>query len=512
MGGLLKTLAVLLILLCVAVPSESIPETGIFMISKSLFLMPYGYYSQPIVVQGRGVQLYVGVNSSEPVDAYVLSSSQYDSFSSTGKSGSLFSSSGTTIWGKVDLGVAGEYYLVLLENQTLFPAIVTLSYATVPVSVHVLYSSAPAPVGVADYGVANSSGYLVPYRLSAREVLGQANISELKAYNPLFVSPYSASLQLNAVLVVNTTAGSQDYLLQNVVEFLTNASTFKLADNVWNITSPSSYVSDSKIRGKGAVATEPWVPPWARSTASVYSYVTGSAKYTLPISLLLETSVSDESGNVVIEFGATEDGSGGIYDVVRIAVGGLEGASLLVSGYSMTPVGNYYDAELVFGGGYGGEATEFTSMSSQLSLAYVLTNGTSVLPRSLYGFGSDTAESAYNLLTTCIHGQPEVQIGKPNLYLSFSKLDYPIPSPIKEAPEEKPVSPVFALDALLLSAALLFSLYLEAETRRWARGPFSAGKPLSGESPQVAPRGSCLVRRGGGQRVPLDIAMESFVS
>jgi len=464
-----KTIVLFLVLVSAALPGEALPEAG-FMISKSIFLMPYGYYSQPVTVGGKGVRLYVGVNSSEPVDLCVLSSGQYASFSSTGRSGTLFSSTGTAIWGRVDLGSAGQYYLVLVENQTLFPAIVTLGYATVPVSVHVLYSSPPAPVGVADFGVLNSSGYLIPYSVSAKEVLGQANISALRAYNPLFVSPYSASLQLNAVLVVNTTAGTQDYLVQNVAEFLTNESTMKLADNVWNITSPSSFMRGSRISGNGTVQTEPWVPPWARSAASVYSYVSASRKYSLPLSLLLETSVSSQDGYAVVEFWGTAGGSGGMYDAVRIAEEGLRSASLLVSGYSMTPVGNYYDAELVFGGGYGGEATEFTSMRASLSLAYVLTNGSSSIPRSLYGFGSDTAESAYNLVTTCVQGQPAVEVGTPNLDISFSELRYPVPTPIRQVQKRGTSSFLLTEDALLVTSALLFSAYLWVEPQRRAEG------------------------------------------
>lgn len=95
-----------------------------------------------------------------------------------------------------------------------------------------IYSSPPAPIGVADYGLVNSSGILLPYRVRATEVVGQANITALKAYNPLFISPYSASMQLNAVLQENTTSGQQDYLLQNVIQFQTNQSTLCFAENV----------------------------------------------------------------------------------------------------------------------------------------------------------------------------------------------------------------------------------------------------------------------------------------
>ncbi len=442
----------------------SLPQPD-FYLTRTVFLMPEGYYYQEISSEGNHVVLAVKVNSTEPIYALVMNSTQFSMFLNNGEQAYLFASSGTSISGKVRLGFPGGYYLVLISNETSFPAVVTVGYATVPVGVHVLYSSAPAPIGIADYGVMNSSGVLTPYAIDAEAIIGQANVSSLAAYNPLFPSPYVASLQLNAVLRVNTSGGFQDYLVQNVVEFFTNKKELRLADNVWNITSPYSYMSSSHVSGYGEVATQPWAPPWARAASSVYSYVTSNSSYSLPFIITLKTAVFRETAGVEVCFGAALDGVNSTYDRVLISESAPFNASLVVNGYSMTPVGNYYDAELVFGGGYGGEATEFTSMSSSLSMAYVLNNGSEVRPRSLFGFGSDTAESAYNLVTTCTSGTPQVRIGTPDLSKSFSFLSYPLPSmDVKSEPFREPQAPPLLQGIVLLILAIAFIAY---QSRRY---------------------------------------------
>ncbi|MGC8631023.1 MAG: thermopsin [Thermoprotei archaeon] len=442
-------------------------ETPTFFLTKTVFLTPYGYYSEGLQTLGKDVDLRLLVNSSEPLQVFVMNSSEFGQFSSTGHATSLFSYSGADISTQVTLGPPGKYYIVLVENNSAVPAIVTVGYATVPVSVHMIYSSPPAPIGVADYGLVNSSGILLPYRVRATEVVGQANITALKAYNPLFISPYSASMQLNAVLQENTTSGQQDYLLQNVIQFQTNQSTLRFADNVWNLTSPSSYMSSSRISGNGAVLTQAWVPPWGLASASLYSFSTGSQGYGLPLSATLEISTFVTQGKVALAFSYSLNGRKTVtYDRVLLTASKAINASIFVNGYSMTPVGNYYDAELVFGGGYDAEATDFTSMGASLSLSYVLSNGTQVRPRSLFGFGSDTAETAYGIKTVLVNGTPTVKAGKPNLAASFSKLTYRLPAlATQEALIVHPTLNVLPEELLLLGIAAIFITYQETQIK-----------------------------------------------
>ncbi|MGC8601540.1 MAG: thermopsin [Thermoprotei archaeon] len=399
-----------------------------FYITKTVFLMPQSYYYVRVHPEGKDVKLILKINSTEPVDVYVMGSAQIRGFLSGQPVSSLFSSSGISVSAQVNLMNDSDYYVLVSSSASVFPALVTISYATIPVGIHVLYGAAPAPVGIVDYGVMNSSKGLMPYVERIMAAIGQANISSMMAYNPLFPSPYAASLQLNLVLQVNTTAGQQDYLVQNVIEFNTKAGTFNLADNVWNLSSPTSFISSSAISGNGLVATEPWMPPWAVAARSVYLYTTRNLTYVLPLSVTLKTGLKPARGGVTLLFSSNVNGANYTYDRVHISASGVVAASFLVDGYSMTPVGNYYDAELVFGGGYGGEATQFTSMNASLSLVYMNAAGIFVRPPALYGFGSDTAESTYDLAMICPHGKPLVEIGNPNFVKSFTNLSYPIPS------------------------------------------------------------------------------------
>jgi len=64
---------------------------------------------------------------------------------------------------------------------------------------------------------------------------------------------------------------------------------------------------------------------------------------------------------------------------------------------SPDPAGTFYDAELVYGGQCYYESTTFAAIDSTLSMSYRTPNGDPVSPLSLYEFGSDTGEGAYNL-------------------------------------------------------------------------------------------------------------------
>jgi Thermopsin. len=94
----------------------------------------------------------------------------------------------------------------------------------------------------------------------------------------------------------------------------------------------------------------------------------------------------------------------------------VRSAYLLVDGYNLTNGQFYYDLELVFGGQSNGEYTYFNSMNASLGLQIVLRNGTIVTPNSLYTFGSDTEESADNLMVLFQNNSAWVLTGNNNFY------------------------------------------------------------------------------------------------
>ena len=271
-------------------------------------------------------------------------------------------------------------------------------------------------------------------------VLGFVNITSLLAYNSsarnLQVPLYGASLQLNVMLVANSTNGAYYFWLQNVADFITNESQFFFGDNVWNTTFPFSGVSN--ITGRGNVYSTN--TPLYHS--SYYAYSTNIMNYTLPLSFYLIINESYNISGVKVSFGYVILQNGKLlppnpvfYDNVFIPVSGIISASIVVANQTTpnitvgltTYIGNYLDAELVWGGFSNGEITTFIKMSSLLAL-YYMKDGNWVPFSEVYTYGLNTAESSTNLHVTIYkNGDAYVTIGKPDYGLLTSNFNPSIP-------------------------------------------------------------------------------------
>jgi thermopsin len=281
------------------------------------------------------------------------------------------------------------------------------------------YTSPPAPTGIADYGLYNYSstgGPIIPYTIMTDEVLGYANITSLLAYYQQAmeygVSPYSATLQLNVVLQVNTTNGTYAYWLQDVASFQTNESQVTFIDNIWNLTGSGSMLSSSAVSGNGTVAS-------AGQGNTFYYDVGPTYTYSFPFAFVLVINVSYTPNATYIWFGFEILQNGTpvsspqyyYYDEVEISQPGIVSAAIYITGNNYTPNGLYYDAELVWGGGGNGAPTQFVYLNSTLGLYYVNSSGNLTPMPSLYTFGSDTAESAYNVNDSLVNGVPNADAG-----------------------------------------------------------------------------------------------------
>ena len=396
----------------------------------SIVLQPDYNLPIPINISAYGFQLSFSVQSSVPLDIYVMNQGQYNTFERYGSVAYLYGFQTENISRTLGIGAPGNYYLVINNDISRSAADVNYSYGTIPVGIYTKYSGAPAPTGLADYGEEiNSAGYVVPYEVVTSGVLGQATINAIGAYNGSSADPYGASLQLNVMLQVNTTSGQYSYWLQDIADFTTNKNEMLINDNVWNASAQASSMISSITAGRGEVTL------WQQGDQYYYGYSTAATSYSLPLQLLLPISVSSSHNSITLTFGYQVNGGPRVtYDTVTITEpSSVINASILVSGYRMTPSGNYYDAELVFGGEENGEATTFTSMNSELMLFYRMPNGTYVSPYAAYEFGSDTAESAYNLQTVLQNGNAFVTIGSPDFssYIYWgAELNYtPPPQP-----------------------------------------------------------------------------------
>jgi len=376
---------------------------------RIIVVSPGFYLFSPVNVY-TGMNVTFSVYSNTSVNVYIMNGQQLSAFEQGLFSGYVYHTSGSTVSGSVGPLVRGIYYLVISNDIGKFSAAISYTLSTVPVNVYSIRSSLPAPVGIADYGVQNSSGIIKPYTERFSEIAGGATIYRIKAYNstpPPGVSPYSASLQLNSVLSVNTSSGTYYYWLQNVIMLNTNNDTMQFLNDLWNLSSKNSVLYSRDISGKGVLKLV--------GLDNVYIYGSSFRSYSLPMAAYLFIRISQSPDSVTVSYGYSRNTVNvNWYDNVTIKESGVKSAYMVVSGYSMDPRGTFFDSELIFGGGGNGEYAYFSEMNASLSMWYVLPNGSTEYPRALYGFGSDTVEMADDLSTEFVNGVPWVSTGGGN--------------------------------------------------------------------------------------------------
>jgi len=258
------------------------------------------------------------------------------------------------------------------------------------------------PIGITSYP-------LTP--ITTSELMGFFNITAMSAYNPSGESQFGvpnsgASLQFNAVLVVELTNGQrQYYFVQDVLQFMTNEEEFRTGDNVWNITASPSFLSNQTIVGNGMV--------YLSSEQYYYSYTTSFNSYSPPFAgyLVMKVYVSNgvahvDFGYVIIQNGSHHPPSVVWFDnVTIIPYGQVSNAYFEVSTNLIETSTAYYgeDAELVFAGYANFEWTQFSGLSASLAMVYWNGSAWIPLPR-LFDFGIDTAEGSVPNISVSVGG------------------------------------------------------------------------------------------------------------
>ncbi len=165
-----------------------------------------------------------------------------------------------------------------------------------------------------------------------------------------------------------------------------------------------------------------------------YFYAFGTNNYTysepFDIKLLLNESTLLGQG-VLVNIGMQVLRNGSIvtaqpvfwFDNITISDPHVQSSYYYVDGNDSTPIGTYYDTELVFGGEGNLEATSFSQMNATLGLYHLNSSSSQISPfPSYYSFGGDTGESADNLQVAYLgNGIGQISIGTPNYaYLGTS--------------------------------------------------------------------------------------------
>jgi hypothetical protein len=253
------------------------------------------------------------------------------------------------------------------------------------------YTHEPAPMGITDFGVGPGGS---PYYYNTTSFLGTVQINSLRVYGPYGTN---MSFQLNVNLQFNTSSGSFEYWIQDVLEVNTTLGSgqgeLSFWDNIWNQT--SSNLPPSTLKGNGLV------------TSGFYYDFAGALpgnSLTIPYPSTIQFKVVSynttyQSSKVPAVSFAYNDGYGWqTYDNVYFifATNLVYNSGFIVNGYNYAADGLFSDAEMVMGGPYNGYNTTIKQSNVNFSLDYY--NGHNYQSvRNAYNFGSDTAEALTNV-------------------------------------------------------------------------------------------------------------------
>jgi hypothetical protein len=268
------------------------------------------------------------------------------------------------------------------------------------------YQVAPAPMGLADYGLGPLGSN---YSVYTPDVLGTVTLAGYNATaGPMYedtgayywdglspnssVTPWQSGLQLNTVVsnVSYPGANNGSFWTQNVVDFSGNSIQF--IDNVWNFSSNAFALEPGTLYSYNGNPIYP-----------VFYYAFGpTLPVAYPMTLQLYNNASIIGGRTAVTFGYRVSEPTqvftGVYDTVVFNSQPTISTPLLtpdylVSGSNATPSGLLYDAELIFGGPGGGSNAVINALNGSMSLAYGA--GASWTPASAtYDYGSDTGETS----------------------------------------------------------------------------------------------------------------------
>ncbi len=260
------------------------------------------------------------------------------------------------------------------------------------------YTQAPAPMGIADYGVQNTNGTFENAILNTTALSGTINISKMSM---LYLDPYGTngfSVQLNAILHNVTLLGQSKYRFwtQNVIYYYNNTHTLVLIDFIDDF-SPYALPTQNFVYKHG--------PDAGLITSTYYfGYLEYLTNVSFPFNLTLSmySSVSPHGNdNLSMYYNListnTTSGklqkSGGEFDYIDFnsTYGQSSSYRAPVAGYE---IDQSNDAEFIIGGPGGGSTTTVYNLNATMSLQYLnSTKGQFEYVPDAYDAGSETGET-----------------------------------------------------------------------------------------------------------------------
>jgi len=427
--------AIVLLLLCVCIPVESSIGSQLtrqrpasfhdVSLSQSLSLQSNSYEYFEIDSFNNNTLLEIVATSDAPISTAVMNSTQLNIFENSQTSpisDSLWVYNGTSVQHPMVLP-NGQYFLVFYSEYNVN---IQYGYEVFP-NTPFSYGAPAYPLasGLAAFGIYNNSGVITPYEIKTNHLVGVANISSFSV-NTANASKYGdsvtgATLQLNAMLVVQDSSSPQKvYWVQEVPDFTTGASQVSFGDEIWNFTDLTGFLSNETITSTN-FQNGGFVYPPVNGSTYVYSYSANNVTYNLPLDfglLINATAVPGTGVMVQLGYHLLSNGSSSLapsttawFDNVTIVDPNVQSAYFDVAGNSTTPVGDFFDAELVFCGEGNLEPAYFTQLSAVLGLFYQNGSGALTSFPTYYSFSGDTGEAADNLVVGYSNGLAQVGTG-----------------------------------------------------------------------------------------------------
>lgn len=236
------------------------------------------------------------------------------------------------------------------------------------------YSTAPAPMGVADIGLRNGGGGPVGYVLTTLSAEGTVSLTDAQSAYLDGDGPDMFGLQFNSVLTNVTLFGNSSYEFwtQEFVSYTSSSGQLTFGDNLWNFSNLSGEISPNALAAHG---------PNGSLVAPVFYYAVGptfTIRYPFVVNFYLNATEIGERPAVYFNYtvsNATFRASGSFDDVVfnsslGVPAGPAPAAVFAIDGEAYDPVGLINDLELVIVGNGHGDTTTFFQIDGSLSIAY----------------------------------------------------------------------------------------------------------------------------------------------
>lgn len=282
---------------------------------------------------------------------------------------------------------------------------------------------APAPLGVADYGLTNFSGTITPGVVSTPSVHGTYTPVIMNGLSADVSGPDEYGVQLNAVLNNVQLFGTPGYQFwtQNVVDYSTYSHQLFFVSNIWNFSARGGEITPNIFYQIG---------PNATVAAPSYYYGLGgpiTISYPFVLNLYLNSTVIAGRDAVFFNFtlgntpfGGTQFYAGSYdYAIFSSTVSGGAAAptpAYVANGLAYNPIGLTDDFELTIGGPGGGSNFDILAANAYFGLQYwnTTTSAYEVVP-SAYNWGSETGETSIGgYVMWGYEPAPYTQFGGPN--------------------------------------------------------------------------------------------------